>query len=106
MAFLIREGAANLRRVSDTFADISRLSGTHGAQLLRLTEALLPHIEPATAGLHHPLELALELATDLDLAVADGDARAALARVVEQMSRTAKASRAAQRLLDRPAKAN
>jgi hypothetical protein len=106
MAFLTREGAGNLRRVTDTFADISRLSGTHGAQLLRLTEALLPHIEPASAGLHHPLELALELATDLDLAVADGDARAALARVVEQMSRTAKASRAAQRLLDRPAKAN
>jgi hypothetical protein len=70
-------------------------------QVLRLLEALLPQIGPDANGLHDPLELALELATALDLSIVEGDARAAIQRVVESVSRSSKASRAARRLLDR-----
>jgi hypothetical protein len=71
-------------------------------QVLRLLEALLPQIGPDANGLHDPLELALELATALDLSIVESDARAAIRSVVEKVSRSSKAGRAAQRLLDWP----
>jgi hypothetical protein len=101
IGFLVREGAGNLKRVTETLQTVSHLSNAHGAQVFRLAEALLPHCNASTGGLHHPLELAVELAADLELAFDDAGARTALTAVVEQMSRTAKAARAAQRLLDR-----
>jgi hypothetical protein len=105
IGWLLREDAGNLRRATETLSDISRGSGVHAAQTLRLVEGLLPQVDPKVPGLHHPLELALQLATDLDLWVAGGDARAALSAVVEQTSRGSKTSRAAARLLGRPANA-
>jgi hypothetical protein len=102
IAWLLREGTGNLRRVTETLRDVSRVSALHRTQVLRLLEALLARLDPDTSGLHDPLELALELATALDLSIVESDSRAAIRAVVEKLSRGSKAGRAAQRLLDLP----
>ena len=96
---LLTARTGNLRRLSETLAEVARVSDLHGAQVWRMLVALVPHLPKDTRGMHEPLELALQLGTALQLAV-DESSAAALGAVADTFSAKSKAGAAARALVE------
>jgi hypothetical protein len=99
IAWLVDNGFGTVSRLERPLRDAARVSPLHGAQVVRLVEALVARLTTAPRNLHVVLEVALEQATPLRTAVERADARAALGRIAESASRSSKLGRAARDLL-------
>ena len=99
VAWLLEHDAGTIGRLDAPLRDAGRVSGLHGAQMVRFVEALVASLAGTPRNLHVPLEIALELAIALRLSVEGLKARAALERIAGESSRSSKLGRASQALL-------
>jgi Family of unknown function (DUF6493) len=99
LAWLLDHDTGTIGRLDAPLRDAGRVSALHGAQVVRFVEALVASLTTAPRNLHVPLEIALELATALRMAVEGPQARAALERIAGDSSRTSKLGRASRALL-------
>jgi hypothetical protein len=106
LGWLLGEGTGTPGRATAGLADVARVSRLHGAQILRLLWGLVPLLGPSRRGIHEPLELALQLATELGVIGDDNGVRAALGDLRANASPRSKVGTAARGLLDLPETAN
>jgi Family of unknown function (DUF6493) len=100
LAWLLEQGIAKASRLEAPLRDAGRVSSAHAAAVVRVAEALLAGVRETPHGLQAPLEAVLEHAARTGLALERADARAALARIGGEVSRSSKLGRVSQALLD------
>jgi Family of unknown function (DUF6493) len=98
-AWLLDEDFAKANRLEAPLRDIARVSPLHAAQVVRLVEGVLAHLETRPHGLHAVLEVAVESSTATGRRIDDEQARAALARIASDVSATSKVGKLAGSLL-------
>jgi hypothetical protein len=100
LAWLLDECRGKASRLEGPLRDAGRASGLHAVAVVRVTEALLASLSATPHGLQAPLEVMLDNAARIGVTVQRPEARAALERIGDEVSRSSKLGRVTRSLLE------
>jgi Family of unknown function (DUF6493) len=100
VAWLIDNDFAKTTRLEAPLRDLARVSPLHVAQALRTIECVLAELGTRPRALHVLLDVAAECAASTGRRIEDERARAALAAIADEVSRSSKLGRLARSLLE------
>jgi hypothetical protein len=100
VAWLIDNDFAKTTRLEAPLRDLARVSPLHAAQALRTIECVLAELGTRPRALHVLLDVAAECAASTGRRIEDERARAALAAIADEVSRSSKLGRLARSLLE------